>query len=192
MLSVEFSPFFHANFWISECKLNKQVSPISRSSKDCGPQSVVLFNKLNQCSWQHFFDLKKHSEKRDNFQVSSFNLKVCFICYNYNFDRILLNVLIHKILSNLELCIELLWFKFAQCVASAIMWDHHQKKKSHVSIVFVETVTKCFSNFSCMFLNPNNFCHLNFNCSNLLDVRNLQEQVKKHSVTKNCSDLLLF
>ena len=25
------------------------------------------------------------------------------------------------------------------------------------------------------------------NCSNLLDQRNLQEQVKKHSVTKNCS-----
>ena len=32
-----------------------------------------------------------------------------------------------------------------------------------------------FSNFSCMFLNPN----LNSNCSNLLDLRNLQEQVKK-------------
>ena len=31
-----------------------------------------------------------------------------------------------------------------------------------------------FSNFSCMFLNPNNF-----NCSNLLYMRNLQEQVKK-------------
>ena len=26
----------------------------------------------------------------------------------------------------------------------------------------------------------------------LLDLRNLQEQVKKHSVTKNCSDLSLF
>ena len=30
-----------------------------------------------------------------------------------------------------------------------------------------------FSNFSCMFLNPNNY-----NCSNLLDLRNIQEQVK--------------
>ena len=30
------------------------------------------------------------------------------------------------------------------------------------------------------------------NCSNLLGMRNLQEQVKKHSVTKNCSDLSLF
>ena len=36
-----------------------------------------------------------------------------------------------------------------------------------------------FSNFSCMFLNPNNFSNLNSNCSNLLDLRNLQEQVKK-------------
>ena len=36
-----------------------------------------------------------------------------------------------------------------------------------------------FSNFSCMFLNPNNFSNLNYNCSNHLDMRNLQEQVKK-------------
>ena len=36
-----------------------------------------------------------------------------------------------------------------------------------------------FSNFSCMFLNPNIFSNLNSNCSNLLDLRNLQEQVKK-------------
>ena len=33
-----------------------------------------------------------------------------------------------------------------------------------------------FSNFSCMFLNPN---ILNYNCSDLLDIRNLQEEVKK-------------
>ena len=38
-----------------------------------------------------------------------------------------------------------------------------------------------FSNFSCMFLIPIIFSHLNHNCSNLLDMRNLQEQVKKHS-----------
>ena len=37
-----------------------------------------------------------------------------------------------------------------------------------------------FSNFSCMFLNPNVFfSNLNCNCSNILDLRNLQEQVKK-------------
>ena len=36
-----------------------------------------------------------------------------------------------------------------------------------------------FSNFSCMFLNPNNFFHMNYHCSNLLDMRNLQEQFKK-------------
>ena len=36
-----------------------------------------------------------------------------------------------------------------------------------------------YLNFSCMFLNPNIFSSLNSNCSNLLDVRNLQEQVKK-------------
>ena len=36
-----------------------------------------------------------------------------------------------------------------------------------------------FSNFSCMFLNPNNFSNLNSDYSNLLDMRNIQEQVKK-------------
>ena len=40
-------------------------------------------------------------------------------------------------------------------------------------------VTECFSNFSCMFLNPNNSSNLNSNCSKSYDVRNLQEQVKK-------------
>ena len=44
-----------------------------------------------------------------------------------------------------------------------------------------------FSNFSCRFLNLNiYFFHFE------LDLRNLQEQVKKHSVTKNCSKLSLF
>ena len=47
-----------------------------------------------------------------------------------------------------------------------------------------------FSN--CMFLNPNNIFNMNSNCFNLLDMRNLQEQVKKHSVTKNCFHLSLF
>ena len=37
-----------------------------------------------------------------------------------------------------------------------------------------------FSNFCCMFLNSNIFFpNLNYNCSNLLDMRNLQEHVKK-------------
>ena len=36
-----------------------------------------------------------------------------------------------------------------------------------------------FSNFSCMFLNPNIFSNLNSNCSNLLDMINLQEEAKK-------------
>ena len=42
---------------------------------------------------------------------------------------------------------------------------------------------------SCKFLNPNIFFPI---FSNLLYLRNLQERVKKHSVTKNCSDLSLL
>ena len=37
-----------------------------------------------------------------------------------------------------------------------------------------------FSNFSCIFLNPNIFfSNLNSNCSNLIAMKNLQEQVEK-------------
>ena len=40
-----------------------------------------------------------------------------------------------------------------------------------------------FSNFSCKFLNLNDFSNLNYYCSSLLDMRNLQEnKLKKHSV----------
>ena len=36
------------------------------------------------------------------------------------------------------------------------------------------------------------FSNLNSDCSNLLDLRNLKEHVKKQSVTKNCSDFSQF
>ena len=44
---------------------------------------------------------------------------------------------------------------------------------------------KLFSNFSCMFVNPNFFPNLNSNCSNLLNMRNLQEPVKKAICTND-------
>ena len=47
-------------------------------------------------------------------------------------------------------------------------------------------------NFPASFLIPIFFYNLNSICSSLLDMRNLQEKVKKHSVTKNCSGLSLF
>ena len=57
-------------------------------------------------------------------------------------------------------------------------------------------ILNLFLKFSCMFLNPNIFSYLNSNCSNLLDMRNLQapgaSYFKKHSVTKNCPDFALF
>ena len=37
-----------------------------------------------------------------------------------------------------------------------------------------------FFNFSCRFLTPIIFFNLNLNCHNVLDLRNLQEQVKKN------------
>ena len=48
-----------------------------------------------------------------------------------------------------------------------------------------------FSHFPECFLIPIIISGLNSNCSDLSDMRNLQEQAKK-SVTKNCTDLSLF
>ena len=45
--------------------------------------------------------------------------------------------------------------------------------------LFIYSLINSFSNFSCMFLKPNIFSNLNYNCSNSYDVRNLQEKVKK-------------
>ena len=52
------------------------------------------------------------------------------------------------------------------------------------------TLLILFSNFSYMFLNPNILLsNLNSNCSNSPDIRRLQRnKLKKHSVTKNCSE----
>ena len=58
------------------------------------------------------------------------------------------------------------------------------------SLVHFWLEKKIFSNFSWMFLNPNNFFNMIYDCSDLLDLINLQEQVKKHSVFAvwiNCS-----
>ena len=52
---------------------------------------------------------------------------------------------------------------------------------------------KMFSNFCCRFLNSNNFFQFELQFFfNLLDLRNIQEQVKKALCFKNCTDLPLF
>ena len=73
------------------------------------------------------------------------------------------------------------------------------KKVPHLSFI---APTKTFSNFSCMFLNPNFFSNFNSHFSNLLDLRSLQEQVTKafcyqelfwpFTVWINCSSNLKF
>ena len=49
--------------------------------------------------------------------------------------------------------------------------------KCHKLVSSLEQII--FSNFSCMFLSPNCFCQFELNCSNFIDLRNLQEQVKR-------------
>ena len=63
--------------------------------------------------------------------------------------------------------------------------------KSDLQIFVFPLYVPRFSNFSCRFQNPF-FSNSNYNCSNLLDLINLQEQVKKAFSFKNCTDLSLF
>ena len=49
-----------------------------------------------------------------------------------------------------------------------------------------------FLTFPVGFEFPINFSHLNFNCCSVLDLTNLQEQVKNTFCFKNCTDLSLF
>ena len=62
--------------------------------------------------------------------------------------------------------------------------DHEQEKVILLKTYFL-TLPSCF-------YIPIFFSNFDSNFSDLLDMRNLQEQVNKHSVTKNWSDLLLF
>ena len=67
-------------------------------------------------------------------------------------------------------------FSITRTIFLTVGQNNFQKK------IQVQIHSYNFSNFSCMFLNPNN---LNFNCSNLLDM------LEKHSVPKYSSDLSL-
>ena len=65
------------------------------------------------------------------------------------------------------------------------------KKNDHPNYQW-KWVESYFSNLLCMLLNPSIFPNSNSNCSNLLDMTNLQEQVKKGFCFKNWSDLSVF
>ena len=56
----------------------------------------------------------------------------------------------------------------------------HAEMKNCSACAHFQTELQYFQTFPvCMYLNPNIISNLNSNCSNLLDLRNLQEQVKK-------------
>ena len=75
------------------------------------------------------------------------------------------------------------WDNFVQIRVA--MWWSFQPKINHKLYIKFWLKTMFFSNFSCMFLNPNNFFQLEFsNCSNLFEVRNLQVQVKSFCYQK--------
>ena len=81
-------------------------------------------------------------------------------------------------------------FEILEASGKILSLDVGPKNSKTVDLKRIGYLVSLFSN--CMFLNPNNIFNMNSNCFNLLDMRNLQEQVKKHSVTKNCFHLSLF
>jgi hypothetical protein len=64
--------------------------------------------------------------------------------------------------------------KISSKITKSIIW-----LPNHIFFLMLSVAFRSFLNFSCMFLNPNHFSNLNSNCSNILEMRNLQEQVKK-------------
>ena len=78
------------------------------------------------------------------------------------------------------------WIKFSLFVKILMTFQN-------AAFFFIDTYQKLictieiqvFSNFSCRFLNPTIFSNSNHNCSNVLDVRNLQERVSKIFCNQN-------
>ena len=66
-------------------------------------------------------------------------------------------------------------------------------KKGHLKKCKAAIQRNIFSNFSCMFLNANNFFPIWIIIVLIYKIwENYRNKLKKHSVTKNCSDLSLF
>ena len=64
---------------------------------------------------------------------------------------------------------------------------------SQIHLFVVHKMIPFFSNFSCMFLNPNNFFPIWIFIVLIYQVwETSRNKLKKHSVSKNCSDLSLF
>ena len=86
-----------------------------------------------------------------------------------------------------------MWVQIA--IGVSIICPAEEKTAMNLQVV-VGIIQLCSTQDQFIFLRfqiPIIFSNLNSNCSNLVDLRNLQEKVKKeHSVTKNCSDLSLF
>ena len=75
---------------------------------------------------------------------------------------------------------------------SKVIWNDLLERLTN-NFVKKSQLKNMFSKFSCMFLNPNNFFQFElYNCSNLWDMKNLQEQVKKAFCYQKFSDLSLF
>ena len=79
-------------------------------------------------------------------------------------------------------------YTVSQCLGStsvSLIVAHCQKK------IFLEFTSILFPTFPVGFCLPIIFSNLNYNCSDLSDLRNLQEQIKKACWFKNCSGLNL-
>jgi len=73
----------------------------------------------------------------------------------------------------------------------AIQIMHKLRKKNFLNHKIIKN--HIFSNFSCMFLNPNNFFPIWIVIILIYYIwETSRNKLKKHSVTKNCSELSLF
>ena len=143
------------NFW------NSRLNFSYRSSEQFWKQNTIS-------NWRYFFLYQLHAFKNIwMIQVTNFKFSIAIVIVNSALQ------LSKKVFSDLQdFFIFFFIALFKSCMLTRLFERFRSLKMCHNSGYF-------FSNFSCMFLNPNIFSNMNHNCSNLSDMRNLQEQVKK-------------
>ena len=119
--------------------------------------------------WSFFGKLVHDSQWQVHLRRSNIYSKVCFMVL----PQIGKNIGIEKHTGKVrKLHCFLLRFPTSNSIVKINGYTHTHHTFKFWNFFYKQRI---FSNFSCMFLNPNNFSNLNFNCPNLSSLRNPQE-----------------
>ena len=143
-------------------------------------------------SWPAYKNLELTLLGLSAYRVAIFGLTGCCISWCPP------SLFIHKNISFSEM--ECLWWWYVRCflflfqtVFKTLTFLFNVKQMKIVDATIITDVRSHFSNFSCMFLSPNIFFLIWILNVLIYQIwENSKNKLKKYSVTKSCSDLLLF